>query len=124
MSAPPSLHPSPHTAPISPPKALRPLTCVHLGSPSSPPGEEGRKRGPVSDSKARCVLVMLIGCMARGDLASFVSHAYSFTLPPCGGRELQGISCFQLQGFAIWYEVKGAGGGAQESCSFCFVLFF
>lgn len=77
----------------------------------------------MSDSETRCVVVMLIGGVARGDLASFVSHAYSFTLPPCGGREPRGISCFQLGGLlAIWYEVKGAGGGAQESCAFFFVF--
>lgn len=70
------------------------------------------KKVLVSDSKDHCVVVMLIACIARGDLASLsvmLIHLLSL-------REVRAveISCFQLWGLTIWYEVKGAWGWGAE----------
>lgn len=56
----------------------------------------------VSYSNDHCVLVMLIECIAPGDLASF--SVMLMTDPPFSALALSHLD------FTIWYEVKGSWG--------------
>lgn len=82
------------------------------------------KKVLVSDSKGHCVVVMLIECIARGDLASLsVMLIHLLSLP--AGDESSGdflFSALALRTYHLVWSERGMGGGAQESAfSFLFL---